>query len=554
MKAWRINVILLFFVIWSGLIIKELINLQVLNHQYWLAFAQGQQKLFVSLEGERGKITFRDGTPLAINNKFFTVYISSKEIEEKERFINEVSSVLNIDKNFIAEKVESNLPYTIVKRKVDKEVIDKLANLKIKGLYFVKESGRYYPLDSVASQVVGFVGGDREGQYGIEGFYNDELKGGKSLIEREKYFGRYFSFDNEFRLKGSDIVLTLDYNIQTYAEKLLEKAKENLDIEKGEIIVVDPYSGEVLALANFPRFDLNNYSKVENISIFKNSAVQEIFEPGSVLKPVTMAAGLDQGKITPDTKYTDYGQVKIGGYEIKNYRNRTWGEQTMKEVLEKSINTGAIFVQKQLGKDLFLGYLDRFGFFSPTKIDLQGEVYSQNSELKKGYEVNLATASFGQGINVNSIQLVRAFCAIANGGKLIDPFVAKKIIKSNGEVIENKAFVEREYVISKETAKELSLMMVGVIDNSFSKRAKVEGYYLAGKTGTAQVAYENKKGYDPSKTIQSFIGFGPIFNPKFVILVKLYNPKSSTAEYSAAPIFREMAKYILDYFKVPPDY
>jgi cell division protein FtsI/penicillin-binding protein 2 len=307
-------------------------------------------------------------------------------------------------------------------------------------------------------------------------------------------------------------------------------------------------------LANFPRFDLNNYSKVENISIFKNSAVQEIFEPGSVLKPVTMAAGLDQGKITPDTKYTDYGQVKIGGYEIKNYGNRTWGEQTMKEVLEKSINTGAIFVQKQLGKDLFLGYLDRFGFFSPTKIDLQGEVYSQNSELKKGYEVNLATASFGQGINVNSIQLVRAFCAIANGGKLIDPFVAKKIIKSNGEVIENKAFVEREYVISKETAKELSLMMVGVIDNSFSKRAKVEGYYLAGKTGTAQVAYENKKGYDPNRTIQSFIGFGPIFNPKFVILVKLYNPKSSTAEYSAAPIFREMAKYILDYFKVPPDY
>jgi cell division protein FtsI/penicillin-binding protein 2 len=531
-----------------------LINLQVLNHQYWLAFAQGQQKLFVSLEGERGKITFRDGTPLAINNKFFTVYISSKEIEEKEKFINEVSSVLNVNKNFIAEKVEGNIPYTIIKKKVDKEVVDKLVNLKIKGLYIVKESGRYYPLDSVAPQVVGFVGGDGEGQYGIEGFYNNELKGGKSVVEREKYFGKYFSFDNEFGLKGSDIVLTLDYNIQTYAEKLLEKAKENLDIEKGEIIVVDPYSGEVLALANFPRFDLNNYSKVENISIFKNSAVQEIFEPGSVLKPVTMAAGLDQNKVTPDTKYTDYGQVKIGSYEIKNYGNRTWGEQSMREVLEKSINTGAVFVQKQLGKDLFLSYLDRFGFFSPVKIDLQGEVYSQNSELKKGYEINLATASFGQGINVNSLQLVRAFCAIANGGRLIDPFVVKKIIKSNGEVIENKAVVEREYVISKETAKELSLMMVGVIDNSFSKRAKVEGYYLAGKTGTAQVAYENKRGYDPNRTIQSFIGFGPIFNPKFVILVKLYNPKSSTAEYSAAPIFREMAKYILDYFKVPPDY
>ncbi len=330
------------------------------------------------------------------------------------------------------------------------------------------------------------------------------------------------------------------------AEKLLEKAKENLYIESGEIVVIDPNLGKILALADFPNFNPNEYSEVTNFEIFKNSSIHKVFEPGSVFKPITMAAALDQGKITPQTTYTDEGQVQIGNYTIYNYDKRVWGERTMTEVLEKSINTGAIFAERQLGHNLFLEYLERFGFFEPTGIDLQGEIFSQNKEFKKGYEINFATASFGQGFEITSLQLVRAFSAIANGGKLINPH----LINDNSLVAKK----DERQIISKNTSSQITMMLVSTVENGFAKKAKIPGYYVAGKTGTAQIPYENKRGYHPDKTIQSFIGFAPAFDPQFLILVKLYNPNTKTAEYSAVPIFRELAKYIIDYWQISPDY
>jgi cell division protein FtsI/penicillin-binding protein 2 len=465
---------------------------------------------------------------------------------------------LGLDKEPILEKIKKNNFYEVIKKKLSQEELENLKKIDINGVYLTQEETRFYPFGSLAAQVAGFLGGDGEGQYGVEGFYNEILQGKDKMLEKEMGPAGYLGIsesDNPFE-KGPDIVLTLDYNIQFIAEKLLKKAKENLRIEQGEIVVIDPNSGKILALANFPGFDPNQYSEVPDLEIFQNSAIQKVFEPGSVFKPITMAAALDQGKITPQTTYTDKGFLKIGGYTISNYDGRVWGERTMTEVLERSINTGAVFAEQQMGSETFMDYIKRFGFFEPTDIDLQGEVCSPNKEFKKGYEVNFATAAFGQGIEMTSLQLVRAMSVIANGGKLLKPYAVDRVLE-NGRTIETQPKIQNPSVISKNTALQVTMMMINVVENGYGKGAGIPGYYVAGKTGTAQIAWSalkvNKTGYS-DKTVQSFIGFAPALNPQFLILVKLYNPQAKTAEYSAAPIFKELAKYIIDYRQIPPDH
>jgi stage V sporulation protein D (sporulation-specific penicillin-binding protein) len=404
---------------------------------------------------------------------------------------------------------------------------------------------REYPQGKIASQVIGFLGGEGLGQYGIEGFYDEILSGSNK------------SFSPGETIKGSDIFLTIDYNIQFAAEKLLEKAKNDLKISSGQIIIMDPFSGKIIALANFPNFDPNKYSEEKDFSVFQNSAIQKFYEPGSTFKPITMSAVMNEGKIDPDTTYTDKGFLKIGPDTISNYGGKSYGVQTMTQVLEKSINTGAVYAESQIGHDIFLDYINKFGFFAPTQVGLQGEVSSANRELKKGYELNFATASFGQGIEITPLQLIRAFCAIANGGKLVQPKIIEKIIGGDSELSEGENR-ESVQIIFPETALKVANMMLSVIENGpYTKAAKIAGYYAAGKTGTAQITWSalgiNKKGYS-DKTWQSFVGFAPAFDPKFVILIKLDDPNTKTAEYSAVPIFKEMAEYIINYWKIPPDY
>jgi len=546
MKNWRANFILILLILFGVIIIGRLFYIQILHHQYWKALAQGQQKLFVSLKGERGEIFFRDGTPLAINHKFDLVYAAPNEVEKPEETAEILGLILNSDEAAILEKLKRDSFYEIIKKKLTEKEISDLKEVNLAGIYLGEEMGRYYPFGDFASKVTGFLGGDNIGQYGVEGYYDKALQGEDGFLEKRRGPLGYLIDPGSQIKRGSDIILTLDYNIQFVAEKLLKSAKENLDFENGEIIVINPLSGEILALANFPNFDLNHYSGITNFEIFKNSSIQKIFEPGSVFKPITIAAALDQGKITPQTTYIDEGKVKIGGHTIHNYNRRTWGERTMTEVLEKSINTGAIFAGNQLGQQLFLDYIEKFGFFESTGIDLEGEVFSQNKEFRKGYEVNFATASFGHGIEITSLQLVRGFSAIINDGKLVSPYISKGQKESPGEQI-----------ISERTASQLTAMLVSVIENGFARRAKIPGYYAAGKTGTALVPWSslgiNKRGYS-EKTIQSFIGFAPAFDPKFLILVKLNNPKTKDASASAVPIFRELAKYIINYWQIPPDY
>jgi len=563
MKNWRTNLILFFFFLFGATIIGRLIYIQILNRQLYKALALGQQQFSIQVQGERGEIFLKDREnllPLAINKTWPFCYIWPKEIKNKEEVAEKLGSILNLDENEILEKIKNEESlFTPIKSKLTEEEVEKIKELNFGGIYLGKEVLRYYPQESLGSQVIGFLGGEGKGQYGIEGFYDEILTAEKGYLEGERGLGGNLIFLNSENLsliqKGADIVLNIDYNIQFVAEKLLESAKEKFEIEKGQIIVIDPHSGKILALANFPNFNPNSYGE-EEMEIFKNGVIQETFEPGSVFKPITMAAGLDVGKITPQTTYIDKGIVEIGGWPIYNYDQRVHGEQTMTQVLEKSINTGAVFVQQQIGSDIFLKYLQKFIFFEKTGVDLQEEVFSENLEFKKGYEVNFATASYGQGIAITPIQLVRAFCAIANGGRLVKPYVVEKII-DDGKEINIEPEISEDFVISRRTSSQLTAMLVSVVENGFGKAAKIPGYYIAGKTGTALIPYSalkiDKKGYS-EKTIQTFVGFVPAFDPQFLILVKLDNPKTKTAEYSATPIFRELAKYIIDYWQIPPDY
>jgi cell division protein FtsI (penicillin-binding protein 3)/stage V sporulation protein D (sporulation-specific penicillin-binding protein) len=494
--------------------------------------------------GERGEIFLKNGESLAINMDWPFVFAHPQEIKDKEKAIEVLSEIFGLEENFLKEKFNGSEPYLLLKRKLSQEEVDEFGKVDMEGVYINKEKGRYYPQEKLVSQVVGFLDIEGMGQYGLEEFYNDVLTIEKGFIEEKK---------------GSDLVLTIDYGIQFEAEKLLEQAKKDLKIENGEIIVVEPNSGRILAIASFLNFDPNHYeeyAKEGNLEIFKNMSTQAFFEPGSVFKPITMAAALEEKKISPKTTYTDEGIVKIGTYSIYNYDQRSYGMQTMTEVLEKSINTGAVFAQRQLGENLFLKYIDKFGFFEPTGIDIK-ENYPENKEIKNGREINFATASFGQGIAMTSIQLVRAYCAIANGGELLNPYLVEKVITQSGEVENSFHQSNVERIISSNTASQLTAMLVSVVENGFAKSAKIPGYFVAGKTGTAQVSYGalgiDKKGYS-DKTIQTFIGFAPAFSPKFLVLIKLDNPETKTAEYSAVPIFNKLGEYIIHYYQIPPDY
>jgi len=545
MKNWRVNLVFILFLVISAAVISRLVFLQILEGDLNKALSQGLFASFNELQGERGEVFFKNGEPLAINVDLPFVFVNPRKIENPEQASLALSQILDLDKDFLLEKLTNNSSYSLIQRRLSAYEAEQIQDLNLEGVFVSEQKERYYPQEKLASQIIGFLGAEGIGQYGLEQFYDKTLRGKEGFMENEK---------------GADLILTIDYNIQYQAEKLLEKAKTDLAAEGGQIIVIEPDSGRILAMADMRGFNPNyyeEYAKQGNLDIFKNRASQELFEPGSVFKSITMAAALEEEKVTPKTTYTDTGSITIGSDTIYNYDKRIYEHNpTMTEVLEKSINTGAIFVQRELGPNLFLKYVEEFGLFKLSGIDFQ-EIYSQNNPLRTARDINLATASFGQGVEMTPVQLIKAYCAIANGGKLITPYLVEKIISSNNEIENLLESKKQGSVISSKTASQVTAMLVSVVENGFAKAAKIPGYFVAGKTGTAQISYAalgvQKQGYS-DKTVQTFIGFAPAFSPKFLTLIKLDNPQTKTAEYSTVPAFRNLAEYVINYYQTPPDY
>jgi len=560
----RLSIVLVLIVIIGAAIIGRLFLLQIKNRKLYEAQALGQQVAFSKVIGSRGQIfgvssqETKGGSGsgqvrgFAINKDSWIISANPENIPDKAVFAEMLSEAIGQTQEKILLDLDSENSYVVLAKNISSVDLEKIKKLSLKGLSWQNDPERFYPQGGMASHTLGFLGGEGSGQYGLEGYYDDILAGKSGIQQERAGLDSIFSNFDRISLDGSDIYLTIDYNIQFQAETLLEQEKIKNDIDSGQIIVLKPDSGRIIALADFPNFDPNRYSKERDLEIFQNSAVQKLFEPGSIMKPFTMAAAMNEGKVSPDTVYTDTGVVNFGTKQIHNFADEIYGKQTMTQVLEKSINTGAVFAEQQIGKDSFLDYINKFGFTSKTGVDIQGEVSSRNDNIKSGIEMNLATASFGQGIELTPMQIARGFCALANGGRLIKPYIVEKIINGGDETYTRPEF--SELILSQQTVSQINAMLVNVIEKGFNGAAKIQGYYMAGKTGTAQVPLKKGKGYETNKTIQSFAGYGPAFNPQFVILIKLDNPKVSVSALSAVPIFKQLAQFIVNYWKIPPDY
>lgn len=554
------------------LVVFGLFKIQIIDRSKYSALAKKQHQSSKILEPTRGKILIHDWResqnslfPVAVNQKYFLLYAVPTEIPNPADTAEQIITLLNLDKEKEFEPLVKKLSkeddvYEPLVHKLDEPKKQAIESLKISGLRFEEEIIRSYPEQNVLSHLTGFVGysGDKlVGRYGLEGFFEKELAGepGKYTFEKDAS-GRLIPIAdrNKSDVKdGSDIVLTIDRSIQFTACKSLKIWVQKADAQSGSVIIVDPNTGAILAMCNYPDFNPNEYNKVEDVGVYLNNSISTPYEPGSVFKAFTMAMGLDMDKVQPLGTYNDTGVEKIAGFEIKNSDKKAHGIQTMTQVLEASLNTGVIYVSRLVGIEAFREYTKRFGFGELTGIKLAQEQNGNMSSIKKNSEIYMATASFGQGITVTPLQMVMAFTAIANGGNLMKPYLVEKIISPEG--VEQKFVPEIiRRVIKPQTANTLSAMLASVVKYGHAKSAAVDGYYIAGKTGTAQVAGKYG-GYEEGRTIHSFVGFAPVDKPRFVMLTKIDFPKNAAwAESSAVPLFGEIAQYLLNYLKVPPSF
>ncbi len=550
----------------TAVIVLRLFSLQVLQYGFYRALAEGQHSLYEQLFPTRGKIYMTErGSdalfPLATNEPLTLVYANPSHVAgDPETISRELSPILDVDAGMIYERITKvNDLYEPLKHGVRKSTVDAVRALNIAGIEFSNEQVRMYPEGRYGSHLSGFLGYDgdgRKGQYGIEGAYDDELKGAQGHLKAEKdAAGRWIAVGGLSlvpAVNGDDVVLTIDRAIEHEACKRLDEAIQKHGADGGSVIVMDPKTGAVLAMCGDPDFDPNEYGTVEDPKTYSNPAIYHQYEPGSVMKAMTMASAIDQGAVSPATTYTDTGEVTIGKYTIKNSDGKAHGVQTMTQVLEESLNTGAIFAMRQIGPKAFSAYLEKFGFGEKTGIGLPGESPGDLSTLRPGKEIFAATASYGQGITVTPMQLAAAFGVLANRGVLIQPYVVKEIRHADGTVTKTQP-VEVRRVVSAETATTVGAMLVNVVKNGHGKRAGVPGYYIAGKTGTAQVPRTDGPGYQDGVTIGTFAGFGPVEDPAFVMVVRIDRPRDvQFAESSAAPLFGDLASFILHYLDVPP--
>lgn len=560
----RIRWILLFFFAAVGALVARLFFVQIVNHRAFAQLADKQQRSSSRVNPERGTIFFQDKAgrriPAALNRTYKNLAISPQRVGDPEALTRYLEEHFGFDPDAAAKKLaDREDPYEALIKKLDPERIEAIAEKPPAGVIFEDERRRVYPQGTLASHLVGFVSKETDeeiGRYGIERAYEEDLAGTAGFLSRvssdESFWRAVGNRIVRPPARGSDVVLTLDLNIQKKAEEALERAVEKWQAASGLVLVLDPASGRVLALSALPTFNPNEFSKENDFSVFLNPAVESAYEPGSVIKPVTMAAGLQEGKVRPESAYDDAGQIAVKDRLIRNFDGRAYHVQTMTQVLEKSLNLGAVFVGRLVGREAFLGYLRNFGFGEKLGIDLPGELSGSVSALAKGGEVELATASFGQGIAATPLQVASAIGAIANKGTLMRPFVAERVIDASGNETKTEPAVVRE-VVSAKTAEELTTMLVSVVRNGFEGRAGVKGYFVAAKTGTAQIPLPKGRGYSDD-VVHTFVGYAPAYRPRFLILLQLVKPKGNRfASNTLTSPFHDLAEYILNYFEVPPD-
>lgn len=557
----RVIILRVLTVVVTAIVVGRMFQVSVIDHQKALANAKGQYSVKQTLQAKRGKIYLQDlnggsDFPVALNIDSYTVIADPFLINDPSAFAKAIAPTLELPIDEIRQKVsDKKKRYVVLKKKLTKEQAEAVNELNLRGIALENVPARIYPENSLASQTLGFVDGEGNGRYGIEGFFNEDLKGYDGSIVGEKDAKRrIISEGKKAQPKdGTDIVLTIDHSLQFMVETKLREALKKYEADSGSIVVMDVKTGAVLAMANEPGYDLNKYNEVatEEQDRYINHAVSSTWEPGSIFKTFTLAAGLDLGLYEPETKVELPCSVKVDGYEIRNAEDKCYPNPDMTQVLADSVNVGTIWAADQMGNDNFAKYLSAFGFGGKTGIELQPEGAGRILDVKRWKDVNRATISFGQGMTTTPLQIASAYAAIGNGGKMMKPYLVAKRIESDGREIVTQPKEVRQ-VIKADTAEKTIRMLRAVVTHGHGKRAGVPGYQVAGKTGTAQVVGDDGK-YAEGQHIGSFAGIFPSDDPKYAMVVKLDKPKAvEFAESSAAPTFGEVAKWLLHYAKVPP--
>lgn len=553
----RLRLVALLFYAWFFLIAVRLIYWQVVSHTELTLAATNQHLMQLEIPASRGEILTSDGSPLVSNQIAYLIYAEPKKIKDKPLVAKELSQLLAIDQASLSATLDDRKVWVPIKHKVDKDIAEQIKTLHLDGVGFEEESKRYYPEGSMSAQLIGFVGstydGSPQGYFGLEGYYDRELRGRSGYLQQVKdASGKPILAGQQQRVpseNGSTLELHIDRSVQFLIEKKLQEGMEKYGARGGTIIVADPMTGGIIATASEPSYDPREYWNFSQ-DVYKNPAVADSYEPGSTFKVLTMASAVNEGVVEPTTVFEEKGPIKVGGYYIRTWDDKYRGTITATEILEKSSNVGMVQVGNKLGKDMFLSYLKNFDIGRETGIDLDEESSPTIRDDADWKDIDLATASFGQGIVVTPMQMIKAVSAIANGGKLYTPQVVSVVTTANNQRIEIKPKMIRQ-VLTPKAANTVKDMMVDSVDHAEAHFVKPKGYRIAGKTGTAQIAVEGH--YDKDKTIASFIGFAPADSPKFIMLVTLREPSSSQwGSETAAPLFFSIANELFAYYGIPP--
>lgn len=559
------------------LLAVRLFKIQIVDGAEYQQKAMEQWTRDVPVPSKRGIIYDRNGKELATNAPAYEIYVRPVEVKDKESTAQVLAEVLNMDKEDLLEKVSANKDTVIIKKKVDSETVRILREKNIKGLIFVDDSKRFYPQSNFASYILGFTNYDNQGQDGVEATFEKYLNGfpgrdikmtdaqGRELPESDR---KYYEPQD-----GLNLILTVDEVIQHFAEKAVENALIETKAKRVMAIVMDPKTGDILAMAIKPDYDNNDPRKVPEeladqwdsmssteqynalFKIWRNPAISDTYEPGSTFKTITTAAGLEEGVVKPEERFYCSGSIVVAGRRLKCWRSyNPHGSQTFTEAVQNSCNPVFIEVAQRLGKEKFYKYIQGFGFGAPTNIKLLGEASGIVRDINSIGPVELANISFGQGISVTPIQLITAVSAIINDGYLMEPRIAKKLVDNEGNTIhEFQPRVVRQ-VISKETSAVMRQILESVVTDGSGRGAYIPGYKVGGKTGTAQKAESGK--YVPGKYVSSFIGFAPSNDPKITVLVVIDEPggESYYGGVIATPVVKSIISDTLRYLDVKPQY
>jgi cell division protein FtsI/penicillin-binding protein 2 len=554
----RLYAVSLFFILIFSFLIARLVYVQIFKSSQFKAYALEQHSIFTEIEPSRGLVLDRNLKELAVNTVSYSVYATDKfrafaALEDNCEKIDKFARILNLDKEALAAKLNKGKNFIWLRRKVSPEVSAALKDLNISGIGQVRENRRFYPNGSLASHLTGFTDVDNKGLEGIELYCDTYLSGikGWRMAQRDAKKREVFCWESKSILPsdGYNVVLTIDSVIQNIAEKHLRSAGEKFKAVSGTAIVMDPNNGEVLALCNYPDYDLNSFQDYET-KARKNLAVTDIFEPGSSFKFVAAAAAIEEKVVKlEDQFFCENGRYRIGGRTLHDYK--PYGELSFKEVMEYSSNIGIVKAAQLLeSNDRLYRYIRNFGFGSLTGVDLPGEVKGISRSPEEWSGVSISSIPMGQEIAVTPLQLVCAVSCVANDGVLLKPKILKSIQGKEGQVI--KSFPEQKVrrVISAESARLLKEVLAGCVENGTGKKANVPGYKTAGKTGTAQKAKPGG-GYYKHKYCSSFVGFVPADKPVIAILV-VFNeayPRYFGGTV-AAPVFRKIATETLRYLEM----